>query len=254
MSKTNWSRDQTLAALGVYCRTPFGKLHARNPEIVRVASALGRTPSALAMKCCNIASHDPAQQARGVNGLTRSSNLDRQVWMEFESDPESTAFEAESVLAALSERDLEMTESIEWEDVSGLDRERMIKVRVNQSFFRSMILTGYRSSCAVCELPRQNDRKQPKWGAERLSDEVVAQLKTDFERDSYVAVRVPLTVWPKGGEGRESDFVVHLERDETLDRADDHYVRAGITISKVDALRDRGFRGPSMSVTSTRAA
>ncbi len=51
---------QALVAFNVYCQLPFGKLHARNPEIQRIASLLGRSPSSLAMKCCNLASLDPA--------------------------------------------------------------------------------------------------------------------------------------------------------------------------------------------------
>lgn len=153
MARTNWDHEQTLIALAIYCRTPFGKLHARNPEIIEVASALGRTPSALAMKCCNIASYDPAQQERGISGLSKTSRMDRQVWDEFQADPETIAFQAEQSLASLTNRDLEMSDSLEWEDVRGLDQERMTKVRVNQNFFRTMILAGYRSSCAVCEMP-----------------------------------------------------------------------------------------------------
>jgi hypothetical protein len=49
--------------------------------------------------------------------------------------------------------DLRQSPTVEWEDVQGLDRQAITKVRVNQHFFRSMILAGYRSQCAVCELP-----------------------------------------------------------------------------------------------------
>jgi hypothetical protein len=27
-----WTRDETLVAFNLYCRTPFGRLHARSPE------------------------------------------------------------------------------------------------------------------------------------------------------------------------------------------------------------------------------
>jgi len=56
---TGWTRDEQLVALRLYKRaewaaareprTPFGRLHARNPEIISLAGHLGRTPSALAM-------------------------------------------------------------------------------------------------------------------------------------------------------------------------------------------------------------
>ncbi len=51
-----WTRDQLLVAFRLYCRTPFGKLHQHNPEIIHLAAKLGRTPSAVGMKACNFAS------------------------------------------------------------------------------------------------------------------------------------------------------------------------------------------------------
>jgi putative restriction endonuclease len=44
MERIGWTRDQLLIALRLYMRTPFGKLHGRNPEIVSLAAAIGRTP------------------------------------------------------------------------------------------------------------------------------------------------------------------------------------------------------------------
>lgn len=42
---TDWTRNQTLAALHVYFQLPFGKLHQRNPLIRQLAEWIGRTPS-----------------------------------------------------------------------------------------------------------------------------------------------------------------------------------------------------------------
>ena len=153
MARQSWSRDETLVALNIYCRTPFGRLHGRNPEIIEVATALGRTPNALAMKCCNLAAFDPAQQARGIRGLSKASILDQQIWAEFTANPEDLAFEAEVAFARLTNRQVRVAEDVQWEDVRGIDRETLTKVRVNQQFFRSMILAGYRGRCAICELP-----------------------------------------------------------------------------------------------------
>ena len=44
---------------------PFGKMHSRNPEIIRYAKLIGRTPSALAMKLTNLASLDPEIRSTG---------------------------------------------------------------------------------------------------------------------------------------------------------------------------------------------
>ncbi|PQO45728.1 HNH endonuclease [Blastopirellula marina] len=147
-----WSRSEVLIAFNIYCRTPFGKLHARNPEIVKIAERLGRTPGALAMKCCNIASFDPAQQARGIKGLSKASQVDSEVWNSFERDPEQTGYESETQYAEAVGEEPRMTEGVEWEGVSGLDRLAVVKVRVNQTLFRAIILSGYGSECAVCGL------------------------------------------------------------------------------------------------------
>src|SRR5262245_24622757 len=153
MSGRPWTRDETLAALNLYCRTPFGRLHARNPEIVALANALGRTPGSVAMRCCNLASLDPALRDRGIKGLSKASDLDKAVWVEFHRDTETLGYESEMVVARLTGQAPRSSPTVNWEDVQGLDIKVITKVRVNQHLFRSMILAGYRNECAVCTLP-----------------------------------------------------------------------------------------------------
>lgn len=153
MARHNWSREETLAAFNLYCRTPFGKLHARNPEIIELAKALGRTANAVAMKCCNLASLDPSHQARGVAGLRKASRLDEDIWSEFSHNAEGIGYQSEVAFAEVTHSALRIAETVEWEDVQGLDREVITTVRVNQHLFRSIVLTGYRFQCAVCQMP-----------------------------------------------------------------------------------------------------
>jgi len=153
MAGEKWTRDETLVALNIYCRTPFGRLNGHNPDIIETASALGRTPSALGMKCCNLAAFDPALAARGIKGLPNASKLDREVWEDFAQRPEEIAFESEQAFACLTKREVRTQDDVCWEDVRGLDSLAITKVRVNQHFFRSIIITGYRERCAVCEIP-----------------------------------------------------------------------------------------------------
>lgn len=60
MATTRWTKDQLKLAFHLYCQLPFGKLHSKNPEIIKLAQLLDRTPSAVAMKLSNFASLDPA--------------------------------------------------------------------------------------------------------------------------------------------------------------------------------------------------
>jgi putative restriction endonuclease len=66
-----WTRDQLLVAFRLYCQTPFGKLHSKNPQIIQLSNLIGRTPSAIAMKVCNFASFDPTHQTRGISALSQ---------------------------------------------------------------------------------------------------------------------------------------------------------------------------------------
>jgi putative restriction endonuclease len=153
MPRNVWSREETLIAFNLYCRTPFGQLRSQNPEIIEVAAALGRSPSALSMKCCNLAAFDEALRARGIKGLPNASKMDAEVWHDFQQSPEEVAFDSEQAFAKLMACPVRAEAEVRWEDVQGLDRHAVTKVRVNQQFFRSLVLAGYGNRCAVCELP-----------------------------------------------------------------------------------------------------
>jgi putative restriction endonuclease len=95
MTPNRWTREQLTLAYYLYCQLPFGRLHSRNPEIIELAQLIGRTPSAVAMKLVNFASLDPAITNTGRKGLSAASNLDREVWAEFQNDWESQVSESE---------------------------------------------------------------------------------------------------------------------------------------------------------------
>lgn len=154
-SSGNWTREQVKLAFHFYCQTPFGKLHGRNPDVIALASLLNRTPDALAMKCCNIASLDPAMRARGVAGLGNASSMDRQIWNEFHADWEAMALECERMLAALrgssgAEPDVrDVDAEILPEDFTGHTQLALVERRVKQHFFRRAVLSGYRNRCCI---------------------------------------------------------------------------------------------------------
>lgn len=152
MAHVQWTREQLLVAFNLYWRTPFGKMHSRNPEIVELATIIGRTPSALAMKLCNIASLDPAEKARKISGLSGASYHDRHIWDEFHSNWEQLALESEEVVARLAHPEPipEIEPSVmptgPTEDV------RKTRVRLVQQFFRAAVLSSYETRCAVCQI------------------------------------------------------------------------------------------------------
>lgn len=144
-----WSREQLLVAFRLYCRTSFGRLHQHNPEIIQLAKLIGRTPSAVAMKACNFASLDPAQQARGIKALGNLSRADRELWGEFTLDSESIAAEAEAAYEKLvSDFVVPDNQTIQLPE-GPTEVVRSVRSRRVQGFFRTTVLNVYDLRCAL---------------------------------------------------------------------------------------------------------
>ena len=136
----------------MYCGIPFGKLHSTNPNIVAFAKAIGRTPSAVAMKLVNFASLDPAQKKRNIKGLGNVSSLDRAIWEEFEAAPNSVAEQSEEEFNRLS---VPVESSLETEPQlpeGPTEKQLSRPMRLVQSFFRRAVLASYGYRCSFCGL------------------------------------------------------------------------------------------------------
>ncbi|MDZ4859317.1 MAG: HNH endonuclease [Candidatus Hydrogenedentes bacterium] len=168
-----WNESELLVVFRLYCRTPFGRLHQRNPEIIELAKLIGRTPGAVAMKACNFASLDPHQQARKIRALGNVSRADRDLWEAFLADSASVAQNAEAVYSSMTGKDVEdylpeldspISESSkkrtaieqdlgELKIPSGATENVVLtKTRRVQSFFRSAVLASYDNRCALTGL------------------------------------------------------------------------------------------------------
>lgn len=169
-----WSQEELLIVFRLYCRTPFGRLHQRNREIIEIAELIGRTPGAVAMKACNFASLDPKLQVRSIKALGNVSRADRELWEVFGSDSEAVAQKAEAVYAAISganpneylpelghvQNPVEMRAPQNEKPSRNqlrtpegpTEKEALVKTRRIQSFFRAAVLTAYEYRCALTGL------------------------------------------------------------------------------------------------------
>ena len=146
-----WTLDELRLAFSLYSEIPFGKIHMRNSQVLELATLLGRTPGSVSMKLSNLARFDPALQARGIAGLTRGAKGEEEVWNEFRRDPEGLAFESQRLLAERLQQPIEAVAQIKVDDLprAGVEREAVVRVRVNQAFFRKRILSAYEFRCCV---------------------------------------------------------------------------------------------------------
>lgn len=140
-----WTREETIIALALYCKIPFGKIHHMNPQIIEMATHLGRTPAALSMKMGNFGRFDPELAARGVHGLAHGSKLDQEIWDEFYQNMEALYAEAEAATSGISL----LLPSEEIDIPAGEDITTVSKARKGQAFFRNAVLSAYDNTCCI---------------------------------------------------------------------------------------------------------
>lgn len=149
----NWTREETIIAFNVYCKIPFKSSSKTHPKIIEYAKIIGRSPSALNMKIGNFGRLDPELKKQGITGLVNGSKLEEIIWEEFNNDWEKLSYESELLIAKFQNKPIEEIEDINLDDLPlGKDKETIIKARVNQSFFRSTILSSYNLKCCITGL------------------------------------------------------------------------------------------------------
>ncbi len=112
------------------------------------------------MKACNFASLDPAQQARGIKGLSGASAADRALFAEFLANSEAVASAAEEAAVRVTGREtaeedlkLGIGDLRERKIPEGpTEVTRTVRARRVQGFFRYAVLAAYENRCAISGL------------------------------------------------------------------------------------------------------
>lgn len=147
-----WTREQTIVAFNLYCKIPFNRVTSGHPEIIKVAHVIGRSVNSVKMKIGNFGSFDPELKKRGIVGLANASKLDEEVWNEFNNNWDDLAFESEKILSRFEGYDIQselLSSDPEIRFSKGMEKERLVKTRVNQNFFRQTVLSAHDFSCCV---------------------------------------------------------------------------------------------------------
>ena len=104
-----------------------------------------------------IARLDPLHQKRGIKGMRHGSKLEEKIWNEFNQNWEELAYQSEIALAKFKGlKHYDLLSKFEKDLPEGKEKESVVKVRINQNFFREMILASYRNRCTICSLPEVN--------------------------------------------------------------------------------------------------
>jgi hypothetical protein len=85
--------------------------------------------------------------------------------------------------------------------------------------------------------------RAPKLREDLFSSHDLAALREKFANGDRLAFYLPLTIQRRFQKDlMHTGFALYLERDENLPKAEDHFIRQGITIPEVTALKHKGMR------------
>jgi len=150
----DWTREEAILAFDLYCRIPFKKTKANNPQVIALAHVLQRTPASVARRLGNFGAFDPELAKQDISGLTHTSKLDEVIWREFNSDWAKLVLEADRIRLERTGQSLPTDlEQITAEMLGPTERETKGKQRIYQDFFRASVLSGYNERCCMCGLP-----------------------------------------------------------------------------------------------------
>jgi putative restriction endonuclease len=145
-----WQEDELLLTLHLYCRTPFGKLHQSNPDVIELAKIIGRSTSAVVFKAVNFASLDTSIPQKG---MSNTSKADRKLWDAFMQNSTEIAEKAEALYESKIEIHAPKKPTSEIKIPTGnTETLRTVKTRRVQAFFRRTVLESYNHRCAISGL------------------------------------------------------------------------------------------------------
>ena len=153
-----WNREETILAYELYCRTPFSRISQNNPEIRKLAELMGRTPGSVGLKMHNLAHYDPELQKRNIVAMAHGSKLDGEIFNEFCNDWEELSYQAQVIRAKM--QNVQVENIINMDDLDEIPpckyRERLVKKRIGQYFFRMSVLSAYRNRCCITGMQKSD--------------------------------------------------------------------------------------------------
>lgn len=144
-----WTDDEMIIVLDLYFKLPFGRLNRNTPEVKALAKLIGRTDNSVALRLVNYAACDPYILSTGRHGMASGRDRCMPYWDQYANEKERLFLKAEEIRAKLSRTPIEKILNIKPEDFIGKERDAVIKQRINQTSFRTMILVNYENKCAI---------------------------------------------------------------------------------------------------------
>lgn len=150
--------------MNLYSKLRYGQFNYRNAEVIKLANLIEKTPGAIAYKLVHLSRQDLKHKNR-VKGLANPGQNAIDIYNEFANNWDEMLFESEVLLANyqnkkieefLEDSEIKQIERDILEGKVGMDVQRLIKTRINQSLFRRVIVNNYSNSCTICSMNIDN--------------------------------------------------------------------------------------------------
>lgn len=151
-SRNSWSDDEMVVVLDLYFKLPFRKLNKRTPAVKELANLIGRSDNTVAIRLTNYASCDPDVVNSGRHGMSDGRKRCMPYWEKYSSNKEELFYRAQEIRARYAGVPIDTQLAINSGDFIGMEREAIIRQRINQSSFRAMVLANYENKCAITDI------------------------------------------------------------------------------------------------------
>lgn len=137
---SSWSEEELLASYNFYCKMPLQNINVKNKEIITFAEIINKTPKEIVKRFNNFSRLDAA-----VKIIDNIDSQDIRTQDLFHSNWEKTVNKSERLLF-----DFENNALLDKNNFpQGKEKESIIKTRVNQNFFRQVVLASYQNKCCI---------------------------------------------------------------------------------------------------------
>lgn len=150
-TRRDWTDLEDIACLYLYLSKGRKQIDDSDPDLVKLAKALGRTPGAVSFKSANFRFIDPYSKGKGFE---HGSKMDVKVWTEYADDLERAreVFDL-FILSPDSSSEVISTElKIDSKNYEIPDSYGKVATRASQFKIRSNALSIYGERCSLCRM------------------------------------------------------------------------------------------------------
>lgn len=140
----SWSRDELMSAFNFYCQMPIDEININNDKIINFANLIGKSPKEVVKRFVNFSKIESKPEKIG----TQISEEEKVTWVNFNNNWEQSVQESEEKIIDFENKLKNITDF-----PKGKERENLVKLRINQTFFRNAVLASYRNKCCITGLP-----------------------------------------------------------------------------------------------------